>query len=89
MWEQGLVSVDSDLYKWEAKIFKEPSRFGLKEDGRISKLFIWKKGAQKEMLAYDRFWVTPHPKEGTMEHKIFKTVLAGIDIQIRTEKEDI
>ena len=46
-----------DGYEIEAKMFEEPSEFGI-DGGRISKLWIRGNG---ELLNYDRGWDTPEP----------------------------
>ena len=52
-WYEG----DIRGYKIQAKIFDEPSQFGI-DNGRISKLWISGNG---EELNYDRGWDTPEP----------------------------
>lgn len=55
-WYDGNI----DGYHIQAKIFEEPSIFGI-DSGRISKLWIKGNG---ELLNYDRGWDTPEPWSG-------------------------
>lgn len=47
MWKHGTTN----KYTWKAKIYDEPSQFGINE-GRVSKLFV--KEGQVEVYCYDR-----------------------------------
>lgn len=44
-------------YEWEAKVYKEPSEFGI-NGGRVSKLYIWPagQGQAPALVSYDRGW---------------------------------
>ena len=44
-------------YEWEAKVYKEPSEFGI-GGGRVSKLYIWPAGQGRApaLVSYDRGW---------------------------------
>lgn len=90
MWEDGRVVVDGVLYCYEAKVFKEGSKFGI-NGGRVSKMYAWKPSARslndpdyvytsRPILSYDRGWITDEPKEGSFETKLLETVLAAIEM---------
>ena len=51
MWTSGTIG----LYYYEAKVYVEPSRFGI-DGGRISKLAIYNM-VKKCCCQYDREWV--------------------------------
>lgn len=53
MWNKGIITDNENIYKWEAKVYDEPSEFGIKK-GRISKLTIWLNG--RIAVNYDRRW---------------------------------
>ena len=65
-WVQGKI----DGYHFEAKVFDEPSRFGIHE-GRTSKLMIWDEAKRLRtrnissacIMNYDRGWdIEPKPE---------------------------
>lgn len=53
MWKEGSIKVVDKIYHYEAKIYDEPSKFGI-NGGRISKLNVRLNG--KEIINYDRGW---------------------------------
>lgn len=87
MWEEGKVVVNGQMYVWEAKVYEEGSRYGI-DGGPISKLNVWKKTRFDSdlIMIYDREWITEEPKDGEMK-TILETVLAGIDILMKSKGE--
>lgn len=53
MWEKGKIEIDGTEYNYSAKVYDEPSQFGINE-GRISKLTV--KQGKKDIINYDRGW---------------------------------
>jgi len=53
-WVSAIVSNIEKLYFFEAKLFDEPSKFGI-DNGRISKLTMWYMPGE-DMVNYDRGW---------------------------------
>lgn len=53
-WMSGIIESG---YEWEAKVYKEPSEFGI-NGGRVSKLYIWPAGQSwaPALVSYDRGW---------------------------------
>lgn len=51
MWARGIIGINGRRLKYEAKVYDEPSEYGLFE-GRVSKLCITENG--KEVFNYDR-----------------------------------
>lgn len=57
-WEKGVYKE----YKWDAKVYDNPSKYGI-DDGRVSKLYIRDKDGN-EVVNYDRGWdIKPKNKE--------------------------
>jgi hypothetical protein len=54
MWKQGKVSIDGKEYSYTAKVFDEPSHFGI-DDGKVSILSIRNEDG-KEVVNYSRGW---------------------------------
>lgn len=53
MWKEGVIGFEGKIYRYQAKVYDEPSQFGICE-GRISKCCISRDG---EWVAnYDRGW---------------------------------
>ena len=63
-WTNFIAKINGNLYAIEAKIFEEPSHFGI-DNGKISKLWIYppKNTGEKE-INYDRGWDSKPPKSG-------------------------
>lgn len=60
MWEEGTFSIDGFEFYYEAKVFDEPSPFGI-DGGRISKLAIYRVLSKSplvivQFIGYDREW---------------------------------
>ena len=53
MWKQGTIRVMGITFQWEAKVFENPSRFGI-NSGRVSKLSL--RRGEKFVVNYDRGW---------------------------------
>lgn len=53
MWEQGTLNVENQAISYSAKIFEEPSRYGINQ-GKISKLTL--RNDNKIIANYDRGW---------------------------------
>lgn len=68
MWIDGTVG----YYDFEAKVFDEPSRFGI-NNGRISKLFIYDKNGNL-CCEYDRGWI-----EEPLDDEVKEAVLKILD----------
>lgn len=58
LWVTGTI----EGYNWEAKVYDEPSKFGI-DGGRVSKLTIWNENIRKKrnlsrasIASYDRGW---------------------------------
>lgn len=54
-WKIGCIRLGECCFDVEAKVYDGGSVFGINE-GRISKLFVSKKGSKKFLLCYDRGW---------------------------------
>jgi hypothetical protein len=55
-WITGYIYHKKEVYKFEAKVFDEPSKYGI-HNGRISKLWVHPKGDPGNWLInYDRGW---------------------------------
>lgn len=52
-------------YECEAKVFPGPSVFGI-GDGRVSKLFVRRRGTPNILLNYDRGWDVNHLPDAEM-----------------------
>lgn len=50
-WVHGKI----ENYDFEAKLFDEDSIFGINK-GRVSKLHVWDKKTNKDIITYDRGW---------------------------------
>lgn len=59
----------NNLYHYEAKVFLEPSEYGINE-GRVSKLFI-KDLHGREVVIYDRGWVI---KPSVQVYEVFRAI---------------
>lgn len=55
LWRQGKITLGDYVFSFEAKIFDEPSQFGINE-GCISKLFVKQQGSRDYIISYDRGW---------------------------------
>ena len=53
MWKQGTIRVMGITFQWEAKVFENPSQFGINK-GRVSKLSL--RRGEKFIVNYDRGW---------------------------------
>ena len=53
MWKQGTIRVMGITFQWEAKVFENPSQFGI-NSGRVSKLSL--RRGEKFVVNYDRGW---------------------------------
>ena len=65
-WSNFKAVVDGDEYTIEAKIFKEPSDYGI-DGGKISKLGIRHTSDSKQEINYDRGWDIKPPKSGNLK----------------------
>jgi hypothetical protein len=52
-WVSGKTSYNDIEYKWSAKLYDEPSTFGI-NDGRVSKLEVI--NSTERIIHYDRGW---------------------------------
>ena len=75
MWERGEINYNGTTYYWEAKVYDEPSEFGI-DNGRISKLCVSldpSLGLNSAVINYDRGWdIYPETEE---EHIIFAQIM--------------
>lgn len=55
MWISGEFTIDGCNFRYEAKVFEEGSKFGIR-CGRISKLEIRDKDTNEIVVNYDRGW---------------------------------
>lgn len=54
MWKHGMIKIGSETYKYDAKVYDEPSEdYGI-DGGRISKLEVKCQGSV--VINYDRGW---------------------------------
>lgn len=53
MWREGALKVHDSVYRYQMKVYGEPSRFGI-EGGKISKLWITRE--DMTVCNYDRGW---------------------------------
>lgn len=72
MWKNGTFIIDDVMYSYQALVFDEKSRFGIR-GGRISKLIIWRggihdfKNVNESVMNYDRGWdICPRNKSERM-----------------------
>jgi len=72
-WSLFKAVIDGDEYSIEAKIFKEPSEFGI-NGGKISKLGIRSLGVNGQEISYDRGWDIEPPKSGNLK-KVYDTFI--------------
>ena len=54
-WKIGFITLGKYIYKFEAKVFEEPSQFGI-DNGCISKLYVKEHGKHEPMFVYERGW---------------------------------
>lgn len=65
-WSDFTAKIGKDEFNIEAKVFEEPSDFGI-DNGKISKLRITNKTDSKQEINYDRGWdIKPH-KSGSLK----------------------
>lgn len=60
-WKIGFVRLGDYKFDFEAKVFLGNSMFGINE-GRISKLFVTRKGRKNPYIVYEREWISK-PKD--------------------------
>ena len=76
-WAEGTVWVGTTAFRYETKHFDEPSEFGIGH-GRISKLWLRRRGDVHPSLCFDRGWergFTPRGK-GAEVNAIYKALVA-------------
>lgn len=71
VWVQGGLQADGFKYRYEAKVFDEPSEYGI-EGGRISALVV--REGRRELACYDRGW----GPDGPPAHWRFQQVIASL-----------
>ena len=54
-WTKGTATCNGVTYDFQIKHFDEPSEYGI-DSGRISKLWMRRRGDAQAVLAYDRGW---------------------------------
>jgi len=61
MWATGTIWTDDGKvgYDYWIKYYPEGSRYGIENDGRISKLCIRRHGDNRDLVSYDREWDVP------------------------------
>lgn len=69
MWERGSIKVGAKTYRYHAKVYDLPSKYGINR-GRVSKLSVLLDGQM--VIIYDRGW---DKQPATQEEK---SVLASI-----------
>lgn len=61
MWKCGQFIFSGKVFRYEAKVFDYPSKFG-SDGGRVSKLYIYSTSGDENMICdipvviYDRYW---------------------------------
>lgn len=75
-WKEGKISCGSVIYDYQAKVFEEPSGFGIDtpkypDGGTVSKLWITLDG--ETIVNYDRGWDIK-PDEDTEEWRVVMAV---------------
>lgn len=69
-WVKGTISKDGAEYQVSAKVFNEPSQYGINH-GRISKLWVKEKG-YPVAINYDRGWVDAPPHNEDLLNTVIK-----------------
>ena len=63
-WTKFIATINGNKYDIEAKLFQEPSSFGINK-GKISKLWIYPpKNTKEKEINYDRGWDRKPPAKG-------------------------
>lgn len=78
MWKEGNITIDGVEFKYQAKVFQEPSKFGI-GGGKISKLEVtrdlhdnrWHQ--ELNILQYDRGWV--YKSDDVLAKKVLTYIL--------------
>lgn len=74
--ERGWVKGQLGKYSFSAKVYGEPSKYGINK-GRVSKLFIWQEPGKASVVNYDRGWdIRPEGDEIT---EAFEKILAFLE----------
>ena len=73
MWTSGNLFIFGKEYFFDAKVYDEASKYGIKK-GRISKLTV-RNSEDILVLQYDRGWVQ-HAKDSKVEEEILKHLLS-------------
>ena len=76
-WTQGTATVNGVVYDFQIKHFDEPSVYGIAH-GRISKLWLRRRGDAHAVLSFDRGWergFTPRGK-GAEVRAAYRAIIA-------------
>ena len=76
-WTRGTATINGVIYDFQIKHFDEPSEYGI-DSGRISKLWMRRRGDAQAVLAYDRGWqrgFTPRGK-GAEVRAAYRAIIA-------------
>ena len=76
MWEDGMIALNGGKYGYSAKVYDLGSGYGI-DGGRISKLYVFEDGTDREIVTYDREWILPkrRPKDGTEAGDVLAAIL--------------
>lgn len=78
MWKEGSITIDGVELNYQAKVFQEPSKFGI-GGGKISKLVVTRElydGSghfESVILQYDQGWV--HKSDDAITEKALNYIL--------------
>jgi len=76
-WTRGTVTLNGIIYDFLIKHFDEPSEYGI-ASGRISKLWLRRRGDAHAVLSFDRGWergFTPRGK-GAEVGAVYRAIIA-------------
>ena len=76
-WTKGTATCNGVTYDFQIKHFDEPSEYGI-DSGRISKLWMRRRGDAQAVLGYDRGWqrgFTPRCK-GAEVRAAYRAIIA-------------
>ena len=71
MWKHGKFKINGIIYQWCAKVYDEPSEFGI-NNGRVSKLEI--RRGDTTVLNYDRGWDIKPDNDADVEN-IYRCIM--------------
>ncbi len=79
MWRDGKFIINGIVYEWCAKVYDEPSEYGI-NNGRVSKLEIRKNN--RAVLNYDRGWDIKPDNDADIE-RIYRCIMCMFDTKFQ------